>query len=87
MTIAPRHNLFIDGTWTAPASNEWVAVQNPATGQRIAYVAKGNAQDVNRAVNVAQRYHHGYGDSGLRGEDGQHGLEAYVQTKTIYLNA
>jgi len=21
------------------------------------------------------------------GEDGQHGLEAYVQTKTIYLNA
>ncbi|MBV1838475.1 aldehyde dehydrogenase [Acetobacter estunensis] len=34
-----------------------------------------------------QGFHHGYGDSGLGGEDGQHGLEAYVDTKTIYLNA
>jgi lactaldehyde dehydrogenase / glycolaldehyde dehydrogenase len=34
-----------------------------------------------------QGFHHGYGESGLGGEDGQHGLEAYVQPKTIYLNA
>ncbi|NHN89148.1 aldehyde dehydrogenase [Acetobacter conturbans] len=34
-----------------------------------------------------QGFHHGYGESGLGGEDGQHGLEAYVDTKTIYLNA
>ncbi|BAK84886.1 aldehyde dehydrogenase [Komagataeibacter medellinensis] len=36
---------------------------------------------------AAQGFHHGYGDSGLGGEDGQYGLEAYVDTKTVYLNA
>lgn len=36
---------------------------------------------------AAQGFHHGYRDSGIGGEDGQHGLEAYVETKTIYLNA
>jgi len=43
---------------------------------------------VNRPGGEApQGFHHGYKESGLGGEDGQHGLEAYVQTKTIYLNA
>ncbi|GAN86211.1 aldehyde dehydrogenase [Komagataeibacter intermedius] len=36
---------------------------------------------------AAQGFHHGYGDSGIGGEDGQYGLEAYVDTKTVYLNA
>ncbi|RFD20373.1 aldehyde dehydrogenase [Komagataeibacter melaceti] len=36
---------------------------------------------------AAQGFHHGYGDSGIGGEDGQYGLEAYVDTKTIYLNS
>lgn len=36
---------------------------------------------------AAQGFHHGYRDSGIGGEDGQHGLEAYVETQTIYLNA
>lgn len=43
---------------------------------------------VNRgAGEEPQGFHHGYKNSGLGGEDGQHGLEAYVRTKTIYLNA
>ena len=43
---------------------------------------------VNRPGGEApQGFHHGYKESGLGGEDGQHGMEAYVQTKTIYLNA
>ncbi|CAB3761619.1 aldehyde dehydrogenase [Paraburkholderia solisilvae] len=43
---------------------------------------------VNRTLGEApQGFHHGYGDSGLGGEDGKYGLEAYVRTKTIYLNA
>ncbi|MBB2200668.1 aldehyde dehydrogenase [Gluconacetobacter tumulisoli] len=36
---------------------------------------------------AAHGFHHGYRDSGIGGEDGQHGLEAYVETQTIYLNA
>jgi len=55
MTSAPRHDLFVDGAFSPPSSNQWIAVQNPATGQIIAHVAKGNAQDVNRAVLAAQR--------------------------------
>lgn len=43
---------------------------------------------VNREGGEApQGFHHGYKDSGLGGEDGKYGLEAYVQNKTIYLNA
>ncbi|MGO2958129.1 MAG: aldehyde dehydrogenase [Acetobacter sp.] len=43
---------------------------------------------VNREGGEApQGFHHGYKDSGLGGEDGKYGLEAYVQTKTVYLNA
>jgi lactaldehyde dehydrogenase/glycolaldehyde dehydrogenase len=43
---------------------------------------------VNRSLGEApQGFHHGYGDSGLGGEDGKYGLEAYVRTKTVYLNA
>lgn len=43
---------------------------------------------VNREGGEApQGFHHGYGDSGIGGEDGKYGLEAYVQTKTVYLNA
>ncbi|MGJ8514168.1 aldehyde dehydrogenase [Carnimonas bestiolae] len=43
---------------------------------------------VNRGGGEApQGFHHGYNQSGLGGEDGQHGLEAYVETKTIYLNS
>lgn len=44
------------------------------------YVNRGSGEE-------PQGFHHGYRESGLGGEDGQHGLEAYVRTKTIYLNA
>ena len=33
-----------------------------------------------------QGFHGGYGDSGLGGDDGAHGLEAYLRKKTVYLN-
>lgn len=36
---------------------------------------------------AAQGFHHGYGDSGLGGEDGKYGLDAYSRHKTVYLNA
>jgi len=35
---------------------------------------------------MVQGYHNGHKKSGLAGEDGVHGLEAYLQKKTIYLN-
>jgi lactaldehyde dehydrogenase/glycolaldehyde dehydrogenase len=33
-----------------------------------------------------QGFHGGYGDSGIGGDDGAHGLEAYLRKKTVYLN-
>jgi len=33
-----------------------------------------------------QGFHVGYGESGLGGDDGTHGLEAYLRKKTVYLN-
>jgi lactaldehyde dehydrogenase/glycolaldehyde dehydrogenase len=33
-----------------------------------------------------QGFHGGYGESGLGGDDGAHGLEAYLRKKTVYLN-
>jgi lactaldehyde dehydrogenase/glycolaldehyde dehydrogenase len=33
-----------------------------------------------------QGFHGGYGESGLGGDDGTHGLEAYLRKKTVYMN-
>ena len=33
-----------------------------------------------------QGFHVGYKNSGLGGDDGSHGLEAYLRKKTVYVN-
>jgi lactaldehyde dehydrogenase/glycolaldehyde dehydrogenase len=33
-----------------------------------------------------QGFHGGYGDSGVGGDDGSHGLDTYLRKKTVYLN-
>jgi len=50
----PAH-LLIDGQWQEAASGETFDVLDPATGQRIASVAKGTAVDIDRAVAAARR--------------------------------
>ena len=42
---------------------------------------------VNRGIGeMVQGFHHGYKRSGLGGEDGKYGLDAYLQKKTLYVN-
>ena len=53
-TAAPR-KLFIDGQWTDAASGKTFATPNPATGQTLANVAEGDAEDINRAVHAARK--------------------------------
>jgi phenylacetaldehyde dehydrogenase len=48
------HKLLINGEWVASTSNETFEVQNPADGSRLADVAKGGPQDVDRAVRAAR---------------------------------
>ena len=46
--------LFIGGEWVDSASGETFDCYNPATGQVIAEVSRGNAEDINRAVQAAR---------------------------------
>jgi phenylacetaldehyde dehydrogenase len=47
--------LLIDGEWVEAASGKTFSTPNPATGQRLADVAHGDAEDIDRAVKAARR--------------------------------
>ncbi len=55
--IAQREpfGLFIGNRWVKPASGEYLATLNPATGKPLAQVAAGNAADVDAAVAAARK--------------------------------
>jgi phenylacetaldehyde dehydrogenase len=53
-TTTPR-KLFIDGAWVDAASGKTFETPNPATGETLARVAEGDAEDINRAVRAARR--------------------------------
>src|SRR5579862_9038391 len=58
-TRAPR-KLFIDGQWTEAASGKTFETPNPATGETLAHVAEGDAEDIDRAVRAARKaFDHG----------------------------
>ncbi len=47
--------LLIDGTWVAPSGGGSFGAFNPATGERLADIAKATTDDVDRAVAAARR--------------------------------
>src|SRR5947207_4621307 len=47
--------MLIDGRWLDAASGKRFETRNPATGERLASVAEGDAEDINRAVAAARR--------------------------------
>ena len=51
---APRQ-LFIDGQWADAASGKAFETPDPATGETLARVAEGDAEDIDRAVRAARR--------------------------------
>ena len=50
---APRQ-LFINGGWSDAASGRTFDTPNPATGETLARVAEGEAEDIDRAVRAAR---------------------------------
>ena len=48
-----RYRNYIGGQWVDSTIKEWIEVENPATGQVIASVPKGSADDADRAVVAA----------------------------------
>jgi aldehyde dehydrogenase (NAD+) len=47
--------MLIDGQWVDAASGKKFETHNPATGELLATVAEGDAEDINRAVVAARR--------------------------------
>ncbi len=45
---------YINGAFTASASDAWIDVRNPANGELLSRVAQGSASDVNAAVKAAR---------------------------------
>ena len=54
---AKHTQLFINGEFVEPQSEQTFASVNPATGETITEVAHGNAADVDRAVHAARQAH------------------------------
>jgi acyl-CoA reductase-like NAD-dependent aldehyde dehydrogenase len=55
MTALQKYALYIDGAERAPAGGEWFESFNPFTGAPWALIPRGNAQDVEHAVQAAHR--------------------------------
>jgi aldehyde dehydrogenase (NAD+) len=52
--IASPTKLLIGGEWVTPASGKYYDDPNPSTGETVARVAEGGAEDVDRAVKAAR---------------------------------
>src|ERR1700733_1044475 len=52
-TSSPRQ-LFINGQWADAASGKTFETPNPATGETLARIAEGDAEDIDRAVKAAR---------------------------------
>jgi aldehyde dehydrogenase (NAD+) len=55
-----RFEEFIGGAWVAPASGEYQTTSDPSSGDTLAEVAKGNAEDVEGAVAAARKAQPGW---------------------------
>jgi phenylacetaldehyde dehydrogenase len=53
--IAAPRQLFINGQWADAASGKTFASPDPATGETLARVAEGDAEDIDRAVRAARK--------------------------------
>ena len=51
----PNVQLLIDGAWRGAKANETLAVVNPATGAQIGTVAHARREDLDRALEAADK--------------------------------
>ena len=54
MTTIDYPQLYIDGTWTAPAGHDTIEVHSPTTEERIGSVPRGTEADIDAAVAAAR---------------------------------
>src|ERR1700722_20154296 len=53
--VSTERRLYIDGKFVDAASGKTFETPNPATGETLARVAEGDAEDIDRAVRAARR--------------------------------
>jgi phenylacetaldehyde dehydrogenase len=53
--VATPRQLFINGQWVDAASGKTFETPDPATGETLARIAEGDAEDINRAVRAARK--------------------------------
>ena len=53
--IGSPRQLFINGQWSDAASGRTFETPNPATGDTLARIAEGGAEDIDRAVRAARK--------------------------------
>src|SRR5579875_2484756 len=53
--VGETRKMLIDGQWVDAASGKTFEVYNPATGEVMAHVAEGGAEDIHRAVRAARK--------------------------------
>ena len=49
-----RYDLYINGNWQKPASDNYFESDNPYSGEVWAEIARGNEEDINLAVIAAK---------------------------------
>lgn len=49
----PREGFFVGGRWVQPSAGRTIAVKNPASGEVIAEIGYGSADDARSAVDAA----------------------------------
>lgn len=53
--MATKHQQYIGGAWVESSGSDWWPVNSPSTGEHLAEVPLGTADDVNRAVEAANK--------------------------------
>jgi phenylacetaldehyde dehydrogenase len=53
--VGTARQLFINGKWCDAASGKTFETPNPATGETLARIAEGDAEDIDRAVRAARK--------------------------------
>ena len=55
LTVPERVGNFLDGKWTAPASDEWLPKVAPGTGEQLTTIARSREADTTLAIRAARR--------------------------------
>ncbi|AKG05161.1 MULTISPECIES: aldehyde dehydrogenase [Salimicrobium] len=55
-----EHKLYINGEYTESSGDDWIEIENPATGKIISKTPRGTEEDVNKAVEAAKQAQKGW---------------------------